>query len=54
MVRHNSKNQEVSGMKEYEALFDQIKIFEKTYDVMRIVDPLKKRVLEVRERNRIE
>ncbi|WP_278245741.1 hypothetical protein [Lacrimispora indolis] len=26
-------------MKEYEALLDKMKIFEKTYDVMRIVDP---------------
>lgn len=35
-------------MEEYEALLDKMKIFEKTYDVMRIVDPLKKKVLEVR------
>ncbi len=48
MFNYNRKSQEVSEMKEYEALLDKIKIFEKTYDVMRIVDPLKKRVIEVR------
>ncbi len=49
IFKSNRKSQEVSEMKEYEALLDKIKIFEKTYDVMRIVDPLKKRVIEVRD-----
>ncbi len=48
IFKYNRKIQEVLEMQEYEALMDKIKVFEKTYDVMRIVDPLKKRVIEVR------
>lgn len=36
-------------MQKYEALLDKLKIFEKMYDVMRIVDPFEKRVIQVSE-----
>ncbi len=36
-------------MSEYDIILDKIKVFEKMYDVMRIVNPVKKEVSELRE-----
>lgn len=36
-------------LQKYESLLDTLQIFEKMYEIMRIVDPISKRVLEVRE-----
>jgi len=36
-------------MKEFEAIIDKLMIFEKMYQSMRIVDPIKKKVLEIKE-----
>ncbi|MDF2520699.1 MAG: putative signal transduction protein [Clostridia bacterium] len=36
-------------MNEFDIIADKVKLFEKMYDVMRIVDPMKKEVLELKE-----
>ncbi len=36
-------------LQKYESLLNTLQIFEKMYEIMRIVDPISKRVLEVRE-----